>query len=169
MALSRSCKVEVVFCITEFLGCWRLLSLDQSARFGLTMVSTSENRTTCPHRPRGGGHSNTSSLVKPARVPTRRRARRPAAHREALISTTKNEGARYRSIIHQIVVRLAAIDVKLDRTALRQLLRAKPDDAEDDQPRLVELSIPVRLYRTGHELRLVINNGGRADEAGTLD
>jgi site-specific DNA recombinase len=100
------------------------------------------------------------------------------AAREALLRSakslipaqTQDDWTRYRSVIHHIVVRATAIELKLDRSAMRGLLRAKPDDdADDDQGRIFELSIPVRLYRTGHDLRLVINNGAMADEAGQPD
>ena len=38
-----------------------------------------------------------------------------------------------------------------------------------EAPSPITLTIPVRLYRTGHDLRLVVNNGPEANEAGTRD
>jgi hypothetical protein len=57
------------------------------------------------------------------------------------------------------------VDLVLDRNAVRQFLGAAV--AEETRPVIV--TIPIRLYRTGHDLRLVVNNGPMSDEAGAPD
>lgn len=87
--------------------------------------------------------------------------------RAAELATTRPDAdwVHWRPLIRQIVVRPTAVDLILDRNAARQFLGA----SAEDETRTVTLSIPVRLYRTGHDLRLVINNGPGADEAGVTD
>jgi hypothetical protein len=72
----------------------------------------------------------------------------------------------YRASLQQIVVRPACVDLVLDQQAVRQWLG---ESESTEAPSPVTLTIPVRLYRTGHDLRLVVNNGPEANEAGSCD
>ncbi|HEU4662418.1 MAG TPA: hypothetical protein VFS55_00145, partial [Dokdonella sp.] len=79
---------------------------------------------------------------------------------------------RYRPLIRRIVVREDAIDLAVDAQHLRHVLLGhtsiespSPGDAAPS----IAITIPVALYRTGHDLRLVVNNGPAAGEAGRQD
>lgn len=71
----------------------------------------------------------------------------------------------YRSVLARIMVRSDAIELTLDRQAVRQALGIPPDE----RATTFTLRIQVRLYRTGHDLRLVVNNGPTGNEAGVVD
>ncbi len=71
----------------------------------------------------------------------------------------------YRAVLTRVVVRLDAIDLTLDRQAVRQALDMPPDEGTTT----FTLHIQTRLYRTGHDLRLVVNNGPTGNEAGIVD
>ena len=70
----------------------------------------------------------------------------------------------YCSFLRSVRVRPASIDVELDRTALRVALDAtsssptEDHDLADTPSSAFVLSIASRLYKTGHELRLVLDN-----------
>ncbi len=72
----------------------------------------------------------------------------------------------WRSLIRQIVVRTQAVDLLLDRNAVREFLGGARDG---DESRIVTLSMPVRLHRTAHDIRLVVNNDNGPNEAGEPD
>lgn len=72
----------------------------------------------------------------------------------------------YRTLLVRVVVRPEGIELTLDRRAVRHALGAP---AIDDTPSTFALYIQARLYRTGHDLRLVVNNGPTGDEAGVID
>jgi len=72
----------------------------------------------------------------------------------------------YRSLLSRITVRSDAIELHLDRQTTRRALGLQPSDEEQ---RTFTLLIRARLYRTGHDLRLVINNDPAVDEAGVVD
>ncbi|MEP7044855.1 MAG: hypothetical protein ABI843_17460 [Dokdonella sp.] len=98
------------------------------------------------------------------------------ATRERVVQAAKRVSARsdtdwvhWRLLIRQVRVRPTTIDLVMDRSAVRQFLGAQESTEAEEQGPGVTLSIPVRLYRTGHDLRLVINSGPMADEAGTAD
>ena len=71
----------------------------------------------------------------------------------------------YRAVLTRVVVRPDAIDLTLDRQAVRQALDMLPDEGATT----FTLHIRARLYRTGHDLRLIINNGPTGNEAGVVD
>ena len=78
----------------------------------------------------------------------------------------------YRALIKGIVVRPKSVDIELDRKHLGVILFATPvlaSETDEEVPPTISLSIPVQLYPTGHDLRLVINNRPAADEAGKQD
>jgi DNA invertase Pin-like site-specific DNA recombinase len=61
-----------------------------------------------------------------------------------------------RPLLQQVCLHESTIEITLDRSATRATLGLKPDvSGEHDE---VRLSIAARLHRTGHELRLVIDN-----------
>ncbi len=79
---------------------------------------------------------------------------------------------RYRTFIQRVVVRADAIDLALDASRLRHALlghRGFNGSLSDSTAATITLSTPVGLYRTGHDLRLVVNNGPSAGEAGRQD
>jgi hypothetical protein len=95
------------------------------------------------------------------------RAARNACDAESEVRWTK-----FRSVIHQIRVRPQQIDLELSRERLNVLLlgTARTGSLEDDdRPDIIKLELPIRLHRTGHDLRLIINNGPAADESGKQD
>ena len=61
----------------------------------------------------------------------------------------------YRSVLARVMVRSDAIELTLDRQAVRQALGVPSDEGATT----FTLRIQIRLYRTGHDLRLVVNNG----------
>lgn len=68
----------------------------------------------------------------------------------------------YRSLLQAVRIRSASIDVVLDRNALRGALDATPSPTDDhdvtNAPSEILLSVASRLYKTGHALRLVLDN-----------
>jgi len=72
----------------------------------------------------------------------------------------------YRTLLICVTVRSDAIELRLDRHAIRRALGAPP---RDDEQGMFMLHIRTRLYRTGHDLRLVVNNGRSGNEAGVVD
>jgi hypothetical protein len=79
---------------------------------------------------------------------------------------------RYRPLIQRIVVQSNAIALTLDASRLRHALlghRGFEGSPHPDFAPTVTLSIPVALYRTGHDLRLVVSNGPAAGESGRQD
>ncbi|GAA0709900.1 recombinase family protein [Dokdonella soli] len=99
-----------------------------------------------------------------------------AACREHLLSAVRRRTAGrdreqvdwtlYRSVLTQIVVRPASIDLLISRQGVRNLLGV---NQPDESPATFTLRIDARLYRTGHDLRLVVNNGPVGNEAGVVD
>jgi site-specific DNA recombinase len=81
--------------------------------------------------------------------------------------------ALYRSFIQQVVVRPVCVDMIVNRAALRDGLTKERRSASDvNDAASVDtftLTIPIGLYRTGHDLRLVINSGAKENEAGKRD
>jgi hypothetical protein len=73
-----------------------------------------------------------------------------------------------RPLIHKVVVRPDRIDLVVDAHRLRHELFGV-GDAHSDIASTFALPIPVALHRTGHDLRLVVNNGPAAGEAGRQD
>jgi hypothetical protein len=72
-----------------------------------------------------------------------------------------------RPLIEQIVVKSDRIDLVVNACRLRGVLL--PESRAADIPSTLTRTIPVVLHRTGHDLRLVVNNGPSAGEAGRLD
>jgi hypothetical protein len=74
--------------------------------------------------------------------------------------------------MHRIDVRPERVELRLDRVELRKLLLGAdlplPEGAEEHAA-IITLEIPVRLYHTGHNLRLIVNNGPTTDESGRQD
>lgn len=85
-----------------------------------------------------------------------------------MMATTPNRAdwTGFRSILRRVLVKPASIDLQLERNSVRELLGLK---ANEEQTHMFDLSIPVRLYRTGHDLRLALNSGPVVDEAGQAD
>ncbi len=83
-----------------------------------------------------------------------------------LARSSDTDWVQWRSLVRQIVVRTQAVDLVLDRNAMREFVGGTK---EGDEPRMVTLSIPVRFHRTGHDIRLVINNDNAPNEAGQPD
>lgn len=71
----------------------------------------------------------------------------------------------YRIILTRVAVRSDAIGLSLNRQAVRQALEMPPDE----EATTFTLHIRALLYRTGHDLRLVVNNGPTGNEAGVVD
>ena len=71
-----------------------------------------------------------------------------------------------RTLLDRVTVRSDAIELHLDRQATRRALGAP---LRDDEQGTFTLVIRSRLYRTGHDLRLVVNNGPSGNEAGIVD
>ena len=71
----------------------------------------------------------------------------------------------FRTFLNRVTVRVDAIELTLDRQAVRRALNVS---VGDEKARFM-LSIRARLYRTGHDLRLVVNNNPAGDEAGVVD
>ena len=98
-----------------------------------------------------------------------------ATARERLLSSSQRIAASresdqpdwnlYRAVLTRVVVRPDAIDLMLDRQAVLQALEMPPDE----EAATFTLHIQTRLYRTGHDLRLVVNNGPTGNEAGVVD
>ena len=83
--------------------------------------------------------------------------------RHARALTERASLTTYRSFLRAVRVRPASIDVVLNRTSLRVTLEATSPSPSDDHdatnaPSEIVLSVPSRLYKTGHELRLVLDN-----------
>lgn len=74
----------------------------------------------------------------------------------------------FRPLIHKIVVRPDGIDLLVDAQRLRHELLGV-GDAHPDIASTFALPISVTLNRTGHDLRLVVNNGPAAGESGRQD
>ena len=86
-----------------------------------------------------------------------------------LAATCENaapDWALYRASLQQIVVRPSCVDLVMDPQAVRQWLG---DFEALEAPITITLTVPVRLYRTGHDLRLVVNNGLGTQETGIVD
>ena len=78
--------------------------------------------------------------------------------------------ALYRSFIQQVVVRPASVEMIVKREALRDGLTKEQSVANNAASAdTFTLMIPIRLYRTGHDLRLVINSGATENESGKRD
>lgn len=114
-------------------------------------------------------------LLDAAAIPdddaARRRELLKAADQLAKVGSSERWN-RYRPLIQRIVVQSNAIDLSLDTTRLRRALlghRGGESPPHPDFAATVTVTIPVALYRTGHDLRLVVNNGPAAGEAGRQD
>src|SRR5690606_15007960 len=68
-------------------------------------------------------------------------------------------------VLVRVMMRSDAIELTLDRQAVRQALGIPPDEGATT----FTLRIQARLYRTGHDLRLAVNNGPTGNEAGVVD
>jgi DNA invertase Pin-like site-specific DNA recombinase len=73
----------------------------------------------------------------------------------------------FRPLIERIVVQSDGVDLVVNAPRLRSVLL--PDSRPADIPGTLTRTIPIVLHRTGHDLRLVVNNGPAAGEAGRLD
>lgn len=94
-----------------------------------------------------------------------------AAELLAQVSPT-DRWIQYRPLIQHIAVQPNAIALALDVSRLRFALlghRGFDRSSTDEAQATVTLSLPVVLYRTGHDLRLVVNNGPSTGEAGRQD
>ena len=111
------------------------------------------------------------STIGFGREPARHAAIQQTAH-AVCAAEPEARWIQFRSAIHRIRVRLESIDLELSRKGLFKLLLGQDSELlgeEVEQPAIANLVLPVRLYRTGHDLRLVINNGPNGDEAGKQD
>jgi hypothetical protein len=70
----------------------------------------------------------------------------------------------FRPLLEKVAMRADSIDLHIDRRALGRAL-AWTDREPDASVMPCVLTIPVRLHRTAHELRLVIPSGSAADES----
>jgi DNA invertase Pin-like site-specific DNA recombinase len=73
----------------------------------------------------------------------------------------------FRPLIDRIVVQPDRVDLVVNVPRLRSVLL--PESRPADIPSTFTRTIPIVLHRTGHDLRLVINRGPAAREAGRLD
>jgi len=94
----------------------------------------------------------------------------PASMKAALNHATALEASAgesrweaWRPLVARIVVGSEELTIKIDRLALRSALGLMP--AEDAEA-TIELVQPMRLHRTGHEIRLVIPTAMAPDESG---
>jgi DNA invertase Pin-like site-specific DNA recombinase len=72
-----------------------------------------------------------------------------------------------RPLIDRIIVHPDGLDLVVNACRLRSVLL--PESRPADISITLTRTIPVVLHRTGHDLRLVVNNGPAAGEAGRLD
>jgi hypothetical protein len=78
----------------------------------------------------------------------------------------------FRTLIQQVVVQSNAMALTLDASRLRHALlghRGCETSPHPDFAATITVMIPIALHRTGHDLRLVVNNGPSAGEAGRQD
>jgi DNA invertase Pin-like site-specific DNA recombinase len=85
---------------------------------------------------------------------------------QRLVTKDRPDWTVYRAWLVRVLVRPDGVELRLDRQAVRRALDAP---AVDDAPSTFTLPIQTRIYRTGHDLRLVMNNGPNGDEAGVVD
>jgi site-specific DNA recombinase len=71
----------------------------------------------------------------------------------------------YRPLLKQVELRPAEIAIHLEPLRLRQALGLDEIESDDNATNPVVLIHRIRLRRTAHELRLVVNSGGPQDEA----
>lgn len=70
----------------------------------------------------------------------------------------------FRGFMHRINVRPERVDLQLSRVELRKPLLGADlplPEGEEEPSKVITLEIPVRLYRTGHDLRLIIKQRAR--------
>jgi DNA invertase Pin-like site-specific DNA recombinase len=73
----------------------------------------------------------------------------------------------FRPLIERVVVHAERVDLVMNAPRLHSVLL--PDSRPADLPNSLTRAIPIVLHRTGHDLRLVVNNGPAAGEAGRFD
>jgi DNA invertase Pin-like site-specific DNA recombinase len=95
-------------------------------------------------------------------LPARRRLIREAKTHAGATNKARDLLVNMRAVIRRVVLKARTVEAEIDRRALRVLLLGEPktsaESEESDVP--IVLATPARLYRTGHDLRMVIAEEG---------
>jgi DNA invertase Pin-like site-specific DNA recombinase len=95
-------------------------------------------------------------------LPARRRLIREAKMHAETANETRDFLVNMRAVIQRVVLKTRTVETEINRRVLRVLLLGDAEgSAESEEPNVpIVLATPARLYRTGHDLRMVIAEEG---------